>query len=371
MFELTSPALFVLVTVLAILVPLAIVVLGAHRRTVTRSELATGHGGPLTRGDRGRLVRTLLGHLGLILLSQLLALMSLGLYVNDQYGFFSSWADLLGQTGGQAPIATAPALASGLGGIRALLVKGEDARTTADVIVWTPAQYASPHYATWRFPVVLFLPGQPSTPTSTIERFDFARLATHAIAAHQVPPFVAVFPPIMIRPPRDTECTNVPGGPQAESWLTHDVTQAVAAHYRVVPPGTHWSVLGWSTGGFCAAKLVLAHPALYGAAVSLGGYYTAITDHTTGNLFGSNVLRRDENSPMWLYEHGGMHSRHLLLVVGRQDGGSWRSTEAMLATTRGNPLVSSLVFANGGHNYHNYRTYLPRIFDWLLHVGTL
>ena len=101
----------------------------------------------------------------------------------------------------------------------------------------------------------------------------------------------------MTDPPRDTECTDVAHGPQAETWLTTDVRDAVLQH----DPGEHrpgaWAVIGYSTGAFCAAKLVLGHPRLFAAAAGFGGYYQPITDHTTGNLFAGSRIRYDDNSP--------------------------------------------------------------------------
>jgi K+ transporter len=38
------------------------------------------------------------------------------------------------------------------------------------------------------------------------------------------------------------------------------VGNAVLKHFRVSRDGRQWSAAGWSTGGFCAAKLLLHHP---------------------------------------------------------------------------------------------------------------
>lgn len=101
------------------------------------------------------------------------------------------------------------------------------------------------------------LPGQPGTPEGDFSQFQFAQQATQAIRSGAVKPFVGVFPPLMIAPPRDTECTDVPHGPQAETWLAKDVRTAVLRDVRITPDGKQWSAAGWSTGGFCAAKLLL------------------------------------------------------------------------------------------------------------------
>lgn len=231
------------------------------------------------------------------------------------------------------------------------------------VLVWLPPQYQDRRDQNSRFPVLMVLPGQPSTPQATFRHFDFGSVATQAINGGRVKPFVAVFPPLMTNPPRDTECTNVPGGPQAENWLTRDVYRYVNQQLRVTR--TPWSTIGYSTGAFCAAKLLLKHPQQYSAAVGLGGYYQTLTDKTTGDLFGRRRKVEYGNSPLWLYRHGGLHHRDLLLVSGKQDHGSYRSTRRFLAASHGDPGVASLTFDTGGHNYRNYRSYFPGLLAWL------
>ena len=36
-----------------------------------------------------------------------------------------------------------------------------------------------------------------------------------------------------VAPPRDTECVDVPGGPQTETFFAKDLPEAVSEHYRV------------------------------------------------------------------------------------------------------------------------------------------
>jgi hypothetical protein len=79
------------------------------------------------------------------------------------------------------------------------------------------------------------LPGPPGTSEGDFSQFQFAQQATQAIRSGAVKPFVGVFPPLMIAPRRDTECTDVPHGPQAETWLAKDVRTAVLRDVRVTP----------------------------------------------------------------------------------------------------------------------------------------
>jgi dienelactone hydrolase len=305
-------------------------------------------------------------HLATVLLCEVFAASALFLWVNDQYGFFTSWSDLIGAPTKGVAIQSNGLVPPGAGRVEILTVQG---RTQTDplrqTLVWLPPQYDQAVYRTARFPVVMVLPGQPSTPEAMLRHYDFARTAVAEISARRIKPFVAVFPPLMTNPPRDTECTNVVGGPQAQTWLTSTIHTAVQNSLRTAP--APWSVMGWSTGAFCSAKLVLNHPQEYQAAVAFGGYFSALTDKTTGDLFHGSTAARRANSPIWLYQHGGLHGRKLLMISGRQDLGTWASTARMLQASRGDPNVSFIALPTGGHNYRNYRRYLPAALQWLDH----
>jgi enterochelin esterase-like enzyme len=356
MLGLTSPGLQALTAIAAVLAIAAVAVLVTRRADTTRT--------PLLR----RLGTRTAPVVALAVAAQALAVTTVGLAVNNSYGFYTSWSDLFGRTSGGATIRTGGLVAAGQGKVQVLTVHARVGGPNDRVLVWTPPQYDSPAYRAKPLPVVLFLPGQPNSPDGAFRHFDFGAIATRAIASGKVPPFVAVFPTLMIAPPRDTECTDVPGGPQAETWLERDVPAFVTSHFRVQPTGAGWSMMGWSTGGFCAAKLLLTHPEWYSSAASFGGYYQPLQDPTTGNLFQGRRALEDHNSPMWLYQHlqthGGLRSSRLLLVAGRQDSETWPQTKAMLDLAGSDPAVAHLVFPRGGHNYRNYRQYLADVLAW-------
>lgn len=301
----------------------------------------------------------------LVVLAQVFAMSALALKVNDQYLFYTSWADLTGHVSQASSIRTGGLVGRGQGRVEVVTVHAQGAGRDHQVLIWLPAQYSEPAYRTHRFPVVTFLAGQPSSPQIAFHQFDFAGKAQKEINDHRVAPFVGVFPTLMVSPPRDTECTNVPGGPRAESWLARDVPAFVQHHLRVQPTGPAWSVMGWSTGGFCAAKLVASDPGTFGSAVSFGGYYQPLQDHTTGSLFGGRAKVRMENSPQWLYHrNGGLRGSRLLVVAGQQDRETWASTQRMLRLGAGDPSVAHVAFPQGGHNYRNYASYLASGLDW-------
>lgn len=174
----------------------------------------------------------------------------------------------------------------------------------------------------------------------------------------------------MVDPPRDTECTDVPAGPQAETWLSRDVREHVVNSPRVTTDAHRWSTMGWSTGGFCAAKLLLRHPTLFNAAVGFGAYYDSETDKTTGRLFGHSQALRNENSPLWLIQHRPRATNNLLIIVSKADRSSYdgrfyANSKTMIAATTGMPGVSTIVLESGGHNFRVYQPTLGQALTWL------
>jgi Putative esterase len=349
--SLTGRPLLILLVALALLIPLVLV---------------------LTRQTGRRRLLDAIPRLLAILIAQVLAVAAVGLWANNTFGFYDNWADLFGGSQEGSLHAEANGVVPqtrGEGRVVLLTVNGKASRASGIVLVWLPPQYDSPAFRKTRFPVLMMMPGQPSTPESVFTQFQFARRATQAIRSHAVEPFVAVFPPLMIDPPRDTECTNVPHGPQAETWLATDVRNAVLSHFRVTPDGRQWSAAGWSTGGFCAAKLLLRHRADFNAAASIGGYFDAETDRSTGDLFGGSAQLRRENSPLWLVHQPGQSDANLLIVVSEADAHSYAGvhyadSEKMIQQTRGYPNVDTIVLPSGGHNYMVYRQTLPGVFAW-------
>jgi S-formylglutathione hydrolase FrmB len=320
----------------------------------------------LTWRRRGSGWPVVVGRVAAVLGCQALAVATTFLAVNRDFVFYASWGDLVGHSAPATTIHTQDLVAAGDGTVKVVQVHGAASGSHGPVLVWKPPQYDQPAYAHTKFPVLMVLPGQPSTPSVMFSHFDFGAAATRAIADHLVKPFVAVFPPLMTNPPRDTECTDVAKGPKAETWLADDVRTAVLQQTRASAAPRSWAVAGYSTGAFCAAKLMLAHPTLFSQAAGFGGYYQPLTDNTTGNLFGGSKTRYDDNSPLWLYRRDGLAPDHrLLLITARQDPDSYPQTETMLTATAGDPGVSSLVFATGGHNYRNYADSVPDVLRWL------
>ncbi|MFI0900172.1 alpha/beta hydrolase [Streptomyces sp. NPDC020983] len=314
---------------------------------------------PRVRGPRP--VR-LGARVGLIALCQLTAILVVMVTVNNQYGFYASWDDLLGRanSGGGRPAAgpgASPApevpdyavtFTAYAQGFRRATVRGWASGTEGDVIVWLPPQYGRKEFAHTRFPVIEVLHGIPGTPHSFLRGMRLGQVMQAQIAAGRAEPAILVLP--TITPDRvDTGCADVAGRSRVATWLTDDVVKTVSRNFRTLPAPRGWAVMGVSTGGYCAARLVLEHPDVFAAGAAL-----APDDPSQG-----------VRSPVWLART--VHPRAQLLVASsRQDPESPpRFADAVTAAAAPPTRVSTLRLSSGGHNWNTWSRMFPDAFTWV------
>jgi enterochelin esterase-like enzyme len=138
--------------------------------------------------------------------------------------------------------------------------------------VYLPPEYFQPEYRTCTFPAVVVLTGYPGTAQSLLYKLRYPRTAWKLAESGRMQPMILVMLRPTVAPPRDAECVDVPGGPQAESFFARDLPDAVLAHYRVGEKPGGWGIVGDSTGGYCVLKPALHHPEVYAAGAGLSVY---------------------------------------------------------------------------------------------------
>ena len=320
-----------------------------------------------------------LARIGVLAGCQLTALALVAVGLNDMFDFYGSWSELLG-AGPRAGSHASPAgsldrsLAGelardarlGTGTLVPLPISSTRSGVrTGPATVYLPPQYGDASYAGRSFPVVELLSGFPGGPATWVHALHLVSVLDTLIRTGRSVPFIAVLPVQNVASPRDTECVNVVGGPQVETYLTYDVRAATERAFRADRDGSGWTVLGDSTGGYCAADLALRHPDLFAAAVSIAGYNAPAHDGTTGNLFGGQPGLARLFSPIWLVRHRQLGALHLLLISSRPDKGAYRATEQLAAAARPPLQLSTLVLPVGGHNFRTFAAELPAAFGWL------
>ncbi|MEZ0089289.1 alpha/beta hydrolase [Streptacidiphilus sp. EB129] len=335
-----------------------------------------------------------LARLGTIVVTQLALLCTLGLLANDYFSFYSTWSDLLG-TGAKGPVTVGAPAPGGSArvhagaGVQALgtvtfggagigvrdpaqvgrldrvRIPGTVTGLTTDGYVYLPPQYFQPAFAGDRFPVVVVTTGFPGDAKSLITKLQYPSTELQLIQQGRLKPLVQV----LMRPspsmPRDSECEDIPGGPQAETYFTADVPLDVEASYRVQAGGRGWGAIGDSTGGYCALKLAMSDPAAYTTAASLSGYFKAAQDITTGDLFGGSALRRDEADLSWRLLHLPAPPVSLMLASSKQDGDSFAQARAFAALVTPPTTVAEATVDTGGHNFTTWVRLLPASLTWL------
>jgi hypothetical protein len=230
---------------------------------------------------------------------------------------------------------------------------------------YLPPQYFQPAYARTRFPVVLALTGYPGDASDIVHQLGLPALAARLIAAGRIRPAVFVMLNVSPLMPMDTECTDVPGGPQTESFFAEDVPRAVEAAFRVTSSAQGWGVIGYSTGGYCAAKLTMMYPARFSAGVSMAGYYNAEWGFALHHQWGGSAAYRDENSLFWRLRHLPAPPVSLLVTSSWAGERSLPGTLAFLRVIHPPMRGYSLIVPQGGHNFRTWARELPGCLEWL------
>jgi enterochelin esterase-like enzyme len=319
-----------------------------------------------TRGRVAVAVRLLM-----IVTCQASALLVGGIGLNDHYEFYASWSDLVGGgTGGSAQIAAIGGAGARLArpdfrregslgpGTYSATVTGGRSGVRSRIIVWVPPGYDTPANAHRTYPVVELLPGYPGSPSTWFHAVHGVGALEHAMAAGQAHPFILVAPTTTVEPGRDTECVDFPGGPRVETWLSDDVRAAVTGAFRAEHGRTAWGLMGFSTGGYCAAKLAVRRPDLFSAAVTIQGDttpQTAPVRHDPALEAQNSIPRilRDRRPPV-----------SLLLAGTRQDS-SYAELHRLAPLVRPPTRAFTYVLDTGGHNAAVWNSMLPKAYAWL------
>ena len=327
------------------------------------------------RWSRPRPART-----GLVLLATAGVLLAGSAVVNRQAGFFPTVHSLVagqgaavtvGQDGVVAAITTLPidlrqvqaGRRPGEGVVVRVQLSGARSGLSRPGAVYLPAAYFDPAQAQVRFPVVEVLSGSPGSPGQALHLLHLDATLDAAIAAHRMAPTVVVVPDTNGSAVRDRECVDAAGGVADDTYLTADVQAFVTTHLRVLAPGRGWALLGTSTGGYCAVNLGLRHPEAYAAAASLSGYFHALTDLTTGDLFHGTALRQ-ANDPVWRVQQRPLPGVALWLSAGTGEVRELRELRAFAAVVPAGADLTTTVVPGAGHAFPAWAAILPQALAW-------
>ncbi|HET9171309.1 MAG TPA: hypothetical protein VFN97_17860 [Actinospica sp.] len=223
----------------------------------------------------GRGVRPVAGRIALLLGTQLTLAATFLFTINALGGFYTSWAQLLGDSSTQYRLNNAGEPAVTAHNTQQLVVAADGrgqvagirSGVTAQVAVYTPADYAAPQQsgppaaAHAHFPVeVVDLTGY--SVTGPLPPYQQLATTHHVIVAVVTSP--AMIPGV-----------NVPAGPQGELFWSQDLRSALIAHYRADTSPADWGVAGVGQSGGAALNLAVQDSTHYGLAAAVGDWTSA------------------------------------------------------------------------------------------------
>jgi hypothetical protein len=347
-------------------------------------------------------LRSVLGRLAVIGVTQVAIVAAFSAAVNSSYEFFGSWSELFGnadtapvaltnpqeqnggitgissvsgsliQPGGNQQLSRVSGLPTGPaaqnGRVESVRVIGRRTGVVDQAFVYLPAQYFQKAYARQRFPVIVALSGYPGSIYNLAQYLRVSQTAGELQSKGEMQPTIMVMIRPTIAPPRDTECVDVPGGPQSETFLAKDLPDALKSVYRVGHDASAWGVMGYSSGGSCSLQLTMRNPNVYTTAAALSPDYRVKDDPTTGNLFGSGSKRQaliNSHDLMWRLKHLPAPQVSVLVANSKHGERGYGQTLAFVRAVRAPMRVVSILPNSGSHNFPTWVREMPAALKWM------
>jgi enterochelin esterase-like enzyme len=282
------------------------------------------------------------------------------LQLNRMVEAYPSWSALAGVTApGREPAIShvvPPADPAGGGTLISVRVDGRASGLDLPMYVYLPPGYERDRRL--RYPVIEAAHGYPGSPRTWIRRLHIKAYLDREVATRRMAPTVVLLPYQTPAQLRDTECTDLVGGPRAETFLTSDVPAYAKAHLRIRTDRAAWGLIGYSAGGFCATNLLLRHPGEYAAAASLSGY-------ATPGIAVGDGSERTTNNDAWRLASLPQPAVSLYLAWANDDPPARRNALRLAGLAHRPVSVTTAVVARGGHSDAAWQAMEAPAFDWL------
>ncbi|SED11043.1 esterase family protein [Streptomyces sp. TLI_105] len=328
--------------------------------------------------------RPVVGRVGLLLVTQVVLFAAVGLAANRSFLFYGSWADLLGQEQDMGVVVDHGAGSKDVrvvgtrtldvpgggrpsvgGQIQEVVLAGERSGIVSPAYVYLPPEYFQARYAKRTFPASVVLTGYPGSAENLIKGLNYPKAAYLQAKEGRMQPMIMVLLRPTVAPPRDTECVDIPGGPQTETFFAEDLPKAVSGAYRVGTKARNWGFMGNSTGGYCALKIALHHPDRFAAGAGFSAYYKAAEDITTGDLFHGDDALRKRGDLLWSLDHGRLGNTSFLVTSSKHGENNLKGTQQFIRKVKSPAQVSSIVLESGGHNFNTWNRELAPGLVWM------
>lgn len=345
---------------------------------------------------RAGAVRAIL-HQALALVGSIaLSLLLIGLALNRNNGWYTTWADVFGLTSASsvthssrgadekgvqaAPEAVGnptalqgdpahnPALtgystdATG-GQYLTVTIAGPKSGISEPALVWLPASYQA--HPDRFYPVIFGFTGSPGSPLTYKNNLNIGSMISALQGDKRLREAIVVVPttfPGNI----DSECTDFSSGPDQGLWETYvdaDVRDWVLANLRAESAPDAWATVGYSAGGFCAPMLAVKHPDHYTRAIAMSGYFApewGKTPHRPANDktydLATIVKNTKPKADIWAY-------------AARDDKTSMTALNEFQKAIHLPTTLTTTLQESGGHQWGVWLEGLPAGLQWLGRVS--
>jgi pimeloyl-ACP methyl ester carboxylesterase len=171
---------------------------------------------------------------------------------------------------------------------------------------------------------------------------------------------IVIIPAINVAPGQDTECLNLVGGPQVETWITSDMHEFATRFIGI--DNRKWSTFGYSTGGWCAAEAAILHPDLYSSAVSLAGYFKP--------TFSFGVPKSKKAYYANQYNLVSALQKHptsvkVMIIASQKDKFTNAAAHDFIGAASSLIPIRYVPIPSGGHNTSVWKPFVSTAFQWI------
>jgi pimeloyl-ACP methyl ester carboxylesterase len=328
----------------------------------------------------GQTFRRIFARVTVLLLVQILAIASIGLTINRSNDFFATWGDLFGINNNLSKVAISPSTLSSIsqaevssaektkGGsliFKRIITGARSGVSDYVYLVTSPIlseelkKSISPSIGS-NYQVIEFLHGFPGVPQTWIGNMDGIASIEKLEKAGKIPPTISIIPSINVVRGLDTECLNIPGTSQVETWLTVDMKTFAQSFVGI--DDRKWTTFGYSTGGWCAAMLGLRHQDQYQSGVSIAGYFEP--------SFSAGINKRERtilNSEYDLTKiaPAAENNFKMLIIYSKRDKFSFDSMTRYLAMIGNSYGIKLVEMPNAGHNTKSWKPFVSTGLEWI------
>lgn len=224
--------------------------------------------------------------------------------------------------------------------------------------------YVPPAYFTSdvKLPVLVLLAGNPGAPEDWFGLGDLpATLDEYQRTHHGLAPIVVSVDGTGTRT-QNPLCIDGPLG-KVNTWLAVDVPAGIAAHFRVNPDQSTWTIGGLSYGGTCSLQIVTNNPSSYGAFLNFSGQKEpTIGSHkaTVREFFGGSESAFAAVDPAHLLQKNKYPHLRGAFVAGRGDLASLSALKHLHKLSKEAEIDATLNTLPGSHSYQVWRAALKQ-----------